>query len=371
MAPKEVCHLTYTWMTSGVSGFLAATLPALSVVRNRLVVCDRSDCVFDAALGGAGIGITSLSTGPFSALRFPRARRAFRAYLAHNPVDAVHLHCSSALELAFLRDAARCGVPVRIAHCHNNGFERTALRAVKQLANRLFRRLYGGAPTRFLGCSDSAVDWICPESRRGDANVIPNGIPTARFAFSADRRKAVRAALGWDDRRILVATGRLSDQKDPLFAVRLLAECRKTDDTAALLFVGDGPLRPQVEALAAQLHLTDHIKITGMTGDVPGYLSAADLFVMPSRYEGFGTAAVEAQAAGLPCLLSDAVPRAAALLPDVRFLPIDLFAWAAACAAIPTSPRAEAAQAVAHAGYDLRATTEKLAAVYRSCLEER
>lgn len=135
---------------------------------------------------------------------------------------------------------------------------------------------------------------------------IPNGIPTARYASRPGAREALRRELAIPaDAPVFVMVGRFVEQKDHATLIRAHASQRLRELSAHLLLAGDGPLREDTERLARDLGAGDRTHFLGLRGDVPAVLAAADVFVLPSRYEGHPLAVMEAMAAGKPVVATD------------------------------------------------------------------
>ncbi|WP_338365368.1 glycosyltransferase [uncultured Pseudoalteromonas sp.] len=125
---------------------------------------------------------------------------------------------------------------------------------------------------------------------------IPNGIDTETFCFSDEARSKIRAELKVDSKKVLLAVGRLTEAKDYpnlLNAIKLLKK-QRTD--FKLFIVGDGPLKRGLENKLEELSLKEHVELLGLRNDIPALMSAADLFVLSSAWEGFGLVAAEAMA---------------------------------------------------------------------------
>jgi glycosyltransferase involved in cell wall biosynthesis len=164
------------------------------------------------------------------------------------------------------------------------------------------------------------------------------GIDLEPFRASADR-VGVRAELGIPAGAFVVGhVGRFYEQKNHAFLVDIAAEIAKREPNMRLLLLGDGPLRSVIEQRVADMGMTDKVIFTGGRSDVPRLmLGAMDVFVFPSFYEGLGLAGVEAQAAGLPIVLSDVVPKEMDVVrPLIRRLSLSQSAsvWAEATMAV-------------------------------------
>ena len=139
--------------------------------------------------------------------------------------------------------------------------------------------------------------------------VVPNAIDAERFAFSPEDRQRLRNRLGFsDDTYVLGNVGRLHPQKNQAFLLSVLEQMREARAKTCLLLVGDGPIRENLLQQARERDLEEEVVFVGAVANTAPYYAAMDCFVFPSQCEGFGIAALEAQASGLPCLLSDADP---------------------------------------------------------------
>jgi glycosyltransferase involved in cell wall biosynthesis len=259
---------------------------------------------------------------------------------------------------------------VRIAHIHNDRGAQPASRA-----RRAYRRLMAAAVDRFatrgLAPSAAAARFLFGAGWRADPRwrVLPYGIDLAPFRATPDP-VALRAALGIAADALVVGhVGRFAPQKNHGLWLRILAALRAREPRTVGLLVGDGALRAEVERAAAAAGLGGQVIFAGVRADVPALMRAAlDVFLFPSRYEGLGLVLVEAQAAGLRCVISDVIPPEADALPDlVCRLPLTAppAAWADALQAALRRGRAEeAALRLAHSPYAIDASLAVYAAAY-------
>lgn len=223
------------------------------------------------------------------------------------PFHAVHSHMFFYSGI-FLAEAARAGVPVRIAHAHNahTGESRSFPRIVYE---RMMQAMIRINATCLLGCSEKACRYVFGNGIMRDprAAVLPDGIDCSRFAFDPDVRAAVRKELGIENQFVIGHVGHFNPAKNHEKILTVFSEvCRRRND-AVLLLVGDGELEQNVRNLADSLELKDKVLFAGAHRDVERYYQAMDVFLFPSRYEGFGMAMIEAQAGGLACIASDVV----------------------------------------------------------------
>lgn len=188
-----------------------------------------------------------------------------------------------------------------------------------KLALRPLSNLY---PTECFACSEYAGKWLF--GRDADFTVIPNAIELEKFHFDPVLRQETRKELGIADGMFLIGhVGRFMPQKNQAFLVDVLAELLPQKPDTILAFVGDGPDRPDVQQHAQELGIGDHILFLGQRTDVNHLYQAFDAFCLPSRYEGLGMVAIEAQVAGCPCVLSDQVPHEADISRKTSFISLE------------------------------------------------
>lgn len=227
--------------------------------------------------------------------------RDLNAFFGEHPYRVVHaqLDCMSAEPLAA---AARHGAAVRIAHSHNSRQDRDLKYPLKLACKRLIKR----EATDLFACGVEAGRWMFGTD---DFTVVRNAIDVGAYAFDPGRRERVRRGLGLSGGACVVGhVGRFRPVKNQGFLVRAFAELLRLRPDAVLLLAGDGDGRPACESLAAGLGVSGSVRFLGVRSDVPDLMQAMDVFVMPSLYEGLPLVLVEAQAAGLPCLVSDSIP---------------------------------------------------------------
>lgn len=254
----------------------------------------------------------------------------------HGPYDAIHSHVHhySGFVLAL---ASLAGVPVRIAHSH---LDTRAVDASAGPARRAYvagmRTLIRLFATDGLAASDDAGAALFGAGWGRDARwrILYCALDMSPFG-ERPAPDEVRRDLGLSrDDFVIGHVGRLDVQKNHAFLLRAAAEVFRREPRAKLLLVGEGPLRLALERQACALGIADRVRFAGVRRDIPRLmLGAMDVFAFPSLFEGLGLAGIEAQAAGLPVVISDQVPRAIAVARElVTFVPLGAgeTAWAEA-----------------------------------------
>jgi len=325
---------------------------------------------YDAAVRALGSEIVVL---PHAASAGPAAyARALGRVLRSGGYAAAHSHVQY-WGGAVLAIARAGGVPVRVAHSHapRDSAPDTPARAVY---HRAMTALLCGSATHMLGCSRAALDGLF--GRRGAAGrraeLLPNAIELARYRRPAGERREMRHALGVPEGApLLLHVGRLSAAKNHTLLLDSFAALRARRPDAALLLAGEGELRGTIERRVAELGLAGAARLLGPRDDVPALLGAADLLLLPSLFEGLGMAAVEAQAAGLPALVSERIPpEADAGLGLLHTTPLAAgpAGWAAAMERLlalpPVPPWEQREAALARAGYDIHGLARRLEQIY-------
>ena len=278
----------------------------------------------------------------------------------------VHSHIN-ALSVFPLRVAKRAGIPVRIAHSHSTaGKGEPAKNAVKFFLKR-FSNVY---PTHRMACSHLAGEWLF--GKKVDFEVVYNAIDLLRFTFNAKSRTVARADLGLvGDQLAIGHVGRFMPQKNHRFLIEAFAELVKLRPDAVLLLVGSGETKVYAESWAAELGVADKVRFLGQRDDVDRLYQAFDAFALPSLYEGLCLVGVEAQAAGLPCFLSDRITREVDVTGTIRFLPIDSpSVWARALSEVELGARIDVHRDDLRS-YDIDCASERLAARYMELSKER
>ncbi|MBR4864034.1 MAG: glycosyltransferase family 1 protein [Oscillospiraceae bacterium] len=195
------------------------------------------------------------------------------------------------------------------------------------LAHRLGRLLYNCYVDVKFAPSDLAAKYTFGEAayNSGKVSILHNAVDLGVFHYDAEGRTAIRSELGIDDSTVLVGhVGRFDPQKNHSQLISIYAEIAKQQPDSKLLLVGQGKLQQQAMAQAADLGIADRVIFAGIRSDIPKVLSAMDVFVFPSLYEGMPNTVIEAQATGLPCIIADTITREADITGLVQYLPLEL-----------------------------------------------
>lgn len=292
----------------------------------------------------------------------------------YGPYDVVHSHV-----LFFsgyvLQIAKNAGVPIRIAHSHSTHDSK---------GNSLIRRIYRNYmthkiksnSTKMLGCSIAACKalfGVNPEIGT-KVEILPNAIPLKSYELIRKNQPIILEEINVTERNgpIIGHIGRFTDSKNHKFILEIFAKFLLKEKTAKLIFVGEGPLRPKIEQIVLDKEIEQNVFFLGARKDVPNVLGTIDLLLFPSLYEGLGMVLIEAQAAGVPCVTSNRVPREADLglnLVDFLSLDINLETWVSSieCSLKKSIPEWALRKRILDAkGYSINSLVSRIESIYKS-----
>ena len=322
-------------------------------------VLDHPDDTYFAedvkALGGR---IFTLS--PFRGTNAGEVRRDWNNFFyTHPEYRVLHSHVRSYASL-YLPVAKQHGVKT-IIHSHNTSNGSGLSATVKAALQRPLR----DQADILMACSTEAGEWLYGKKacQSGRFVFMPNAVDTRLFRPNEQRRRAVRRELGLDGRWVIGHVGRFDAQKNHRFLLEAFKLAHDRDPRAALLLVGEGPLQLETAQQAVELGIADDVIMTGNRNDVPALLSAMDVFAFPSLFEGLPVTLIEAQAAWLPCVISDTITRDVDITPLVERLGIDSAeVWADAM--LKKRARQDVTQQIVRAGFDVQASARRMAELY-------
>lgn len=274
--------------------------------------------------------------------------------------DAVHIHRSSLTSIDVLKYAKKYGIHRRIFHCHSTnqvGF-----------AHHIFhwfrKPVIHSWANKYLACSDVAADWAFNWTGvRNKVMEMRNGIDTGKFKFNPQYRTDARKELRIpEDALVIGHAGRFLEVKNHTFIIDVFSEVIKQRPNSYLLLAGVGPLFEKMKQKVNDLKLTDKVLFLGNRDDMPRLLSAMDIFLFPSLYEGLPFAPVEAQAAGVRVVCSDKVSPEVKLSEGLKFVSLEqpVSLWARELVEFPIIDKEKMRQSVIANGYDIVASIKML-----------
>lgn len=254
------------------------------------------------------------------------------------------------------------GIPVRVIHSHNSGFENKQGLARRLLVGMNKKLLAWSANLRFA-CSQFAGQWMFKDN---PYHVIYNAIDIHKYDADPIVREETRNALGLHTELTLLHVGRFSYQKNHSFLLDIFKGVHRIQPDSVLLLVGDtteeSEFLTEVKRKIKAYGLENVVRLLGRRDDVNKIMQAADVLVMPSFFEGLTVVGIEAQASDLPLLLSDTVTKELGLLPSTQFISLEAgpTAWAEAIVNSKQHNRQSRYEELKAAGYDIGNETERV-----------
>ena len=286
-------------------------------------------------------------------------RQELKAFFkAHPEYRIVHVH-QDCLSSVALQCARECGIPVRIAHAHSS----SAVKNIKYPIKLHYRKKISRYATDLFACNETAGKWMfCGEPFQ----VLNNAVDASRYSFDPEKREKIRAELGIGDQLAVGHVGRFRTEKNHTFLVDVFAALVKQHPDSVLLLAGDGDLQPTIEEKVQKLGLAERVRFLGTCSNVPELLQAMDVFVFPSLYEGLPVTMVEAQAAGVPCVISDQVPTECILTDLVirKSLQESAEGWAEDILKQQNPVHENTFDRICNAGFDITENAQKLQEFY-------
>lgn len=296
-----------------------------SVVSNY-VRCLSDELTFDIVSYEATPNYSDLFDGANELIIAPSrscSPLAFRSFLrdllegADRRYSALWCNLNSYSNIDILRKSYRAGIAKRIVHAHNSQPVGSFLQKMLHLAHRESAIRYA---TQLCACSKVAGDFFFGKA---GYEVFPNAIDYSRYSYSVRAGLQVREAYGVKHRGIVVGTvGRLNIQKNHRWIISVISKMKASGIDVACLIAGKGELESSLKSEIRSLGLENDVLLVGEIEDVSAFLSSLDVFVLPSLFEGLPLALLEAQANGLPCLVSDAVSTESSISESCDFLSI-------------------------------------------------
>ena len=266
-------------------------------------------------MGGIYHRLTKMS--PISMWRYARSVRVF--FREHHDYQILHAHGTDPFVFHY---AKKYAIRHIILHAHTTDHSKGEKFLL--IKKTLHQAAMPYVSDRFA-CSRLAGKWLFGEKLMAEnrVKIIYNAIDVEKYAFNQAVRDSVRHSFNLEEKFVVGHVGRMTYQKNYPFLLEVFAEIARIKDNAILMLIGDGPDRPSIEKRIKELGIRNKVLLLGIRKDVHELMQAMDVFLLPSHYEGLPVVAVEAQAAGLPCIISDKVTDEVCLTNLVKRLSLD------------------------------------------------
>lgn len=245
-----------------------------------------------------------------------RNKRLKEIFLKGN-YDALWFNSNDLASIDVIKLAKKCGIKYIICHAHNSHASRID-RTLRHIINRRTVSRFFDAE---FACSKIAAEWFYGKINK--AFVVDNAINVLKFRYDEEVRNKIREKYDVPKNAIIIGNvGRLVQQKNQIYLIEVFSEYQKRNRNSYLMIVGDGELKKQLRNKTNELKVSEHVIFTGEVANVNEMMSAFDVFLMPSLYEGLPVTLVEAQASGLHCLVSSKITKEVDVTGNIEYLDI-------------------------------------------------
>lgn len=269
----------------------------------------------------------------------------------------VHQDCLSSVAL---QCAKAVGVPIRIAHSHSAG----AVKNLKYPIKLYYMKKIPQYATKLFACGQQAGDWMFGNN---NYQIIRNAIDIKKYQYSEIKNIEVREKMDLKENIVVGHVGNFTEAKNHLFLLQIFREIIELEPNARLLLIGDGEKKEFLEKKVRELGLNDTVIFLGRRSDVNELMQCMNVFVFPSLYEGLPVTMIEAQAAGVQCIISDQVSEECVVTQNLvskMKLTDAPMVWAKKILEKAKLPRSNHAMEIEKAGYDIGKSAKELEAFY-------
>lgn len=356
---RRVLCIISSMNTGGAETFIMKLFRASDSITFDFCISGEGDNFYAdeiAALGGRIFKTPAKSKNPL------RTFFAIRRIVRENNIDTVMRVSEHSLASLDLVAAALGGAKTRIFRSTNS---RSTGGAGRAALHKLFRFMLNASANVKIAPSDLAAEYAFGKRlvKKGKVCILNNGIRTDDYTYSDEKRRRIRDELGIPQNALVIGhVGRFMRQKNHGFLIDVFKSIHDERGDAVMTLTGVGEDEPAVREKVKRLGLEKSVLFLGTRSDMGAVLSAADIYVFPSLYEGMPNTVIEAQASGLKCLISDTITRGADITGLVEYMSLESGPQAWARRALDLSDgyeRPDQKQAFAAAGYDIDAVAEK------------
>lgn len=224
-----------------------------------------------------------------------------------------HLDCLSSIPLKY---AKKNGVPFTIAHSHNSSQDKNLKYIIKLMAKRKISKY----ADELFACSKEAGQWMF---NTDNFITLNNAINSKEYSYNEKKSKDLKEALGLSNKFVIGHVGRFFKQKNHTFIIDIFKELSQINEDAVLMLVGGGELEEEIKNKVDELGLSNKVLFLGVRDDIPDLMQVMDVFLLPSLYEGLPLVLVEAQAAGLKCVISDTISSESIITNNVKIMRLE------------------------------------------------
>ncbi|MBD5476029.1 MAG: glycosyltransferase family 1 protein [Lachnospiraceae bacterium] len=295
-----------------------------------------------------------------------------RNVLRQGSYDVIHINMDHAVEA--IRAIMGCkifGGKKIVVHAHSADFVKETL-VIKHIMAKLLRPLVFVLCDAQIACSKKAAEFMYGKlaAKTGKIILLNNGIDVEKYKYNPNMRRRLRTTYFLNDKLVIGHVGNFYYPKNHKRLIQIFKRIHEKRNNTVLMLVGEGELKKAIYQQVIKEKLEEYVFFMGERNDVSDLLQIFDVFLLPSYFEGFGIAGVEAQAAGLPCFFSDTIPKKAKLTENVKYISLNENddVWADEILNVIPMERKDESERIKFAGFDIRESAGKLLEIYYSIL---
>lgn len=354
----RVLHSELQSNVGGIEAFLLNLTKTIDRTNLQFDFLMRGDNSYlETTLKNYGANIYKVPSGISNYYKF------VKNILINNNYDFVHVHKNSAANIVLPLMVKKYTNAKLIIHSHNtspSSGSRVAIMLHKINKNKLMQL----SDYRFA-CSDTAAAWMFGNDYVDkQVKIIKNGIIVKDYTYNPEIRNKIRAEMGLEGKFVIGHVGAFREQKNHKFLLKLFSQL--SIPNAELVLVGEGSLKNEMKNYAQELGIQDKVLFLGSRNDVSQLLQAFDVFAMPSLWEGLSVATIEAQASGLPTLVSKNVSSNTKITNQLIFVPLQSEVWVKKIREIKKNnqDRPNNSEIINKAGYDMQVSSQIIRNMY-------
>lgn len=291
------------------------------------LLTNHIDCKLQKQLKAQEIDLIEIPT-----LKHPiKQYKKLKFIIKKGRYDVAYFNISTAVHCIGVLAAKNSHVKNIVVHSHSAGvdIDNKYKRWCMQLMHTICKVFIAKATT-FVACSEKAGEWLFTKKVicGGRYYVVHNSVDLKQFVFDETVRKTIRQQNRWNDKKVLIHVANFTYQKNNEFMIEVFKAVKEKQENLILVLIGKGSKEQKIREYVRTHNLEKDVLFLKNITNVNEYLQAADLFVLPSFFEGYPISALEAQVCGLPCLLSDRITSESKITETCEFLPLKREVWA-------------------------------------------
>lgn len=325
---KRILHIVSSWGNGGVERYISSYIDEMNEYIFDILTIRNSEkeSIFSKSIIEKGGKIFNLPQMNGNIFKRTNGRiNALRIFLELNKYDVVHINAGTADAFILAKIIKKEYSEIKVVmHCHGNDVE-APNKILKKLFHETCKKIYGDYVDYCIGVSEITLSWMFKDKvLKNVPHCIFNcGIDIDKFEFNEQSRSNIRKKLNMENIFVIGTIGRFTEQKNPFYTIKIIKEISKIDNNFKFLWVGDGKLIEEIKYNAKKMGIYNKIIFYGLSKNAEELLSAMDLFILPSYFEGNPIVGIEAQANGLHCIFSDTITKEVKITERVDFMSID------------------------------------------------